>query len=101
MERFGIHFVHAGDEWYLLAKEELPPKERYDGYIQLENGVGMITLLRDEFAEALEQIEGDGALKRRVTIATGYSAAADLRGVGRAAKGEISGRRCGGRGDPQ
>lgn len=75
MERFGIHFVHAGDEWYLLAKEELPPKERYDGYIQLENGVGMITLLRDEFAEALEQIEGDGALKRRVTIATGYSAA--------------------------
>lgn len=79
MEHFGIHFVHAGDEWYLLAEEELPPEERYDGYIQLENGVGMITLLRDEFAEALEHIKGDSGLKRRVTLATGKSAAPLLR----------------------
>lgn len=75
MEHYGIHFVHAGDEWYLLAEEELPTEERYDGYIQLENGVGMITLLRDEFAEALENIKGDRELKRRVTLATGRSAA--------------------------
>ena len=30
MERFGTHFIHASDEWYLLAKEELPPEESYD-----------------------------------------------------------------------
>lgn len=75
MAWYGIHFVHAGDEWYLLAEEELPEEERYDGYIQLENGVGMITLLRDEFAEALRKIEGDKELERRVTLATGKSAA--------------------------
>lgn len=71
MERFGMHFIHGGDEWYLLAEEELPGEERYDGYIQLENGVGMITLLRSEFAEALERERGDAALVRKVTLATG------------------------------
>lgn len=54
-EKWGRHFVQAGDEWYLLAGEPLPNKERYDGYIQLENGVGMLRLLQDEFAQALEE----------------------------------------------
>ncbi len=53
-EEFGIHFIHAGDEWYILAEEELPEEERYDGYLQLENGVGMIRLLMNEFEEGYE-----------------------------------------------
>ena len=53
MERYGIHFVHAGDEWYLLAGKQVPKAERYDGYLQLENGVGMVRLLEEEFMEAL------------------------------------------------
>ena len=32
-EKYGIHGIHAGDEWYLLAERELPEAERYDGYI--------------------------------------------------------------------
>jgi len=48
-EEFGIHFVHASDEWYLLAGEEMPEPETYDGYLQLENGVGMITSEREDF----------------------------------------------------
>lgn len=55
MERFGCHFIHASDEWYILAEQELPEAERYDGYLQLENGVGMLRLLLDEFEEALEE----------------------------------------------
>ena len=58
MERWGIHFVHASDEWYLLAGEELPPADRYDGYLQLENGVGMLRLLLDEFREAMRADRG-------------------------------------------
>ena len=45
MEKYGIHFVHASDEWYILAGRELPEEERYDGYLQLENGVGMLRLI--------------------------------------------------------
>ena len=53
---YGLHFVHASDEWYVLAEEELPEAERYDGYLQLENGVGMLRLLLDEFDEAMAQL---------------------------------------------
>ncbi len=69
-EKWGRHFVQAGDEWYLLAEMDLPVEERYDGFIQLENGVGMIRLLLNEFREALAEEQGDDK-KRSMTIATG------------------------------
>jgi len=56
-EKHGTHFIHAGDEWYLLAEIDFPEEERYDGYIQLENGVGMMRLLYEEFQECLREEE--------------------------------------------
>lgn len=77
-EEFGLHFIHASDEWYITAERDFPEEERYDGYIQLENGVGMMRLFIDEFGEALEQLvkskkykELKESLHRTVTIATG------------------------------
>lgn len=52
---YDSHFIHGGDEWYIMAGLPLPEEERYDGYIQLENGVGMMRLLIEEFHEALNQ----------------------------------------------
>ena len=72
-DRYGLHFIHAGDEWYLLAGEEIPEEERYDGYLQLENGVGMLRLLFNEFREAFDRAEGDHE-KRSLSIATGQLA---------------------------
>ena len=69
-EAYGLHFIHASDEWYLLAGRELPEEERYDGYLQLENGVGMLRLLETEVEEALEQREGDER-KLELSFATG------------------------------
>ena len=69
-EEYGLHFIHAGDEWYILAEREMPEEERYDGYMQLENGVGMLRLLMNEFDEALADLEGDDR-KVEVSIATG------------------------------
>lgn len=73
-QEYGVHFIHAGDEWYLLAGEPLPEEKTYDGYLQLENGVGMIRLLEEEVKEALRSLPGDDR-SRRVTIATGELAA--------------------------
>ena len=70
----GLHFIHASDEWYILAGEELPEEESYDGYLQLENGVGMLRLLLNEFAEALDEEKGDQE-ERRLSLATGLLAA--------------------------
>ena len=78
MEKHGVHFVQASDEWYLLAELPLPSEERYDGYIQLENGVGMLRLLMTEFEEALEeytQSEKPKEIQRKVTLVTGRLAA--------------------------
>ena len=57
MEKCGIHFVHASDEWYIVAEREVPPEENYDGYLQIENGVGMTRLLYEEFRAAVHEVE--------------------------------------------
>lgn len=69
-DEYGYHFIHAGDEWYILAEEEIPEEERYDGYLQLENGVGMMRLLQNEFKEAYDALSGDDK-EREVSVATG------------------------------
>lgn len=83
---WGTHFVHASDEWYLLAEEELPREEVYDGYPQLENGVGMLRLLKTEFQEALgeavrEKKEGSVKERHTLSVATGMLAAPVIRGL--------------------
>ena len=75
-EKFGTHFIHASDEWYILAEEELPEEERYDGYLQLENGVGMLRLLLEEFQEAFEEVVGSDIKvdRQELSMATGLLA---------------------------
>ena len=70
-EKHKLHFIHASDEWYILAERELPEESRYDGYIQLENGVGMIRLLYEEFMDALGEKEDDGKTEV-LSMATGF-----------------------------
>ena len=84
-KEYGNHFIHAGDEWYLLAEEEIPTEDSYDGYMQLENGVGMIRLLQEEVREELAALAGDDC-ERRVTIATGELAAPILEELGQEIK---------------
>lgn len=74
MEEYGTHFVHASDEWYILAGEPLPEEDNYDGYVQLENGVGMLRLQEREFHESLEEArfsESSKLFEKHCTIATG------------------------------
>ncbi len=73
-EKHGTHFVHASDEFYILAKRPLPEESRYDGYPQLENGVGMLRLLESEVTEALEEKtagENPEPVKGEISLATG------------------------------
>lgn len=77
-KEYGIHFIHCSDEWYILAGLPMPKEETYDGYMQLENGVGMLRLLETEVKESLERKKGDSR-KRCVSIATGLLAAPYIR----------------------
>lgn len=68
-KQFGIHFIHASDEWYILAGQEVPEAERYDGYVQYENGVGMVRMFREDLQEALKTCQGDKR-QGKVTLVT-------------------------------
>ncbi len=75
----GIHFVHASDEWYILAEREMPEEERYDGYLQLENGVGMTRLLMEEFQDGMQKLSEemtlpDESVAEEISMATGLLA---------------------------
>ena len=76
MEKFGIHFVHASDEWYLVAERDLPEADRYDGYLQLDNGVGMMRSFMDEIDEQIDKRRNDGSFvkytkERHFSMVTG------------------------------
>ncbi len=80
----GTAFVHASDEWFILAGREIPEADYYEGYGQLENGVGMVRLLIDQVRERLSELReeperflpaqeaegGEKGKRRRVSIAT-------------------------------
>ncbi len=70
---YGAYLFHASDEFYLKAGLPLPSEEHYEGYLQLENGVGMLTSFENEFLDALADAPKPAA-PRRVTVATGHAA---------------------------
>jgi putative radical SAM enzyme (TIGR03279 family) len=50
LRALGHRLVYAADEYYLLAGREFPRAERYDGFPQHENGIGMARAFELEFA---------------------------------------------------
>lgn len=72
-EETGKSFVYLGDEFYLLADKELPPSEYYDGFPQLENGIGLTRNFLNEWDIALKTLQyADGA--EQAVIPVGESA---------------------------
>ncbi len=72
-EKHGEIIAYAADEFYLKAELTMPDADYYNGFPQLENGVGMWALLESEFNEALEECEIE-SVERKATIVTGKAA---------------------------
>ena len=70
--KHGSQIFFCADELYLKAKRDLPDDDWYEGYPQLENGVGLIRLLITEFEETYKTIKPD---YKSFTAVTGVSAA--------------------------
>ena len=81
VKKFSRRIIFAADELYIKAERKLPEADYYEDFSCLENGVGLIPLLRDEFEFALEYLEADSNLKRQKTIACGVSVAPYLSGL--------------------
>ncbi len=80
LKKYGSRIIYLSDEFYIMAKRDLPEEDEYEGYSQIENGVGLITSMRREFFSAIEKI-GKLKKKRKVSIATGESAYDFIKGL--------------------
>ncbi len=66
-----LNLVYASDEWYLLAGRRLPPADEYDGFPQLENGVGLTRVFLDEWEGARARVQGSTFKVGKVTLVCG------------------------------
>lgn len=76
LQKRGSRLFYAADEFYLQAGLPLPSPDYYEGYPQLDNGVGMLTCMGEEFADAMEYLteDYDTSTVRSFSIATGRAA---------------------------
>lgn len=82
LARWDYRLVYPSDEWYLVAGREVPPAEAYDDFPQVENGVGMVRLLLDEWEELKAELGGRRDRKLRpATLACGTLIAPVLDGI--------------------
>lgn len=86
----GIAVACAADEFFIKAGLPLPPYEYYDDFTQLEDGVGLCTLLKHEFYEALDYFP-PAEYNRRVTIPTGKAAYSTIKELADAAEHRYNG----------
>ena len=82
LERRGTRFVFPSDEFYLQADRPIPEDEAYEGYEQIDDGVGLLRLLDTEYIEAWEDAgetvtRSDNSV--HLAIACGKSAADFIR----------------------
>ena len=74
IRKYGQRRVYAADEFYILAKKKMPNADYYGDFLQLENGVGLVSLLLEEANNAIMDTEYHLDKKRKITIATGEAA---------------------------
>ena len=53
----GRTFIYLSDEFYLLSGRPLPPAEYYDGFPQLDNGIGLARSFIEDFKMAAEEAQ--------------------------------------------
>ena len=75
LKQLGTRFIFLSDEFYVMANRKLLDYDEYEGFIQFENGVGMISKLEREIKDYLENLSQEQTSKiKKVSIATGHSA---------------------------
>ncbi len=78
--RFGVGLVYASDELYLRGGFSIPPAEEYDGFPQLENGIGLTRQLLDEWERL--RVRSKEGMKGKGVVVCGMLIAPTLRGIG-------------------
>ncbi|MGC2423067.1 MAG: DUF512 domain-containing protein [Nitrospirota bacterium] len=62
--KFGVSFVYPSDEFYLKGQWPFPPVKEYDGYPQIDNGVGLVRDFLDEFGKSMKNLTPTFSLRK-------------------------------------
>ncbi len=82
-EKLGTSLVFVADEFYIMADRPMPDYEAYEGFPQIENGVGLVQKFRYEFSQALDSINTNCDNKDQLSIVTGESAGGIMEEIGK------------------
>ena len=75
----GKRIAYAADELYIKAGYPIPDAAFYEDFEAIENGIGLIAMLKEDLLAELSFRDADDSIRRRVSIACGTSAAPYLR----------------------
>jgi putative radical SAM enzyme (TIGR03279 family) len=73
LNNYRTRFIYCADEWYIKADLPIPDEDSYEGYPQIENGVGLLRSFTDEFCNCFDELTGDDR-EKELSIATGVLA---------------------------
>ncbi len=91
---YGERRVYGADEFYLLCGREIPDAEYYGDFLQLENGVGLWSLLKSEAEQAIADIPQNYKTERKISIATGVAAYPLISEIARKCCEKVEGLSC-------
>lgn len=70
-QKYGQNCVWLADEWFLIARQELPSESDYKDYPQIDNGVGSIRLFIKQFTVAADKLLPSKVQPRKLTWVVG------------------------------
>ncbi len=91
--KYGERRVYGADEFYILAEREIPEAEFYGDFLQLENGVGLWSLLFSEVKEAVLDISFSKT-EKTVSVATGVAAYPLIKKIAEMIEEKANGLKC-------
>ncbi|WIF94739.1 DUF512 domain-containing protein [Caminicella sporogenes] len=80
-QKINTNFVYLSDEFFITADYDLPEYEEYEGFPQIENGVGLIRKFEFEFLSFLKKLPSNLKVKKDVSVITGTSAKKFIEGL--------------------
>jgi putative radical SAM enzyme (TIGR03279 family) len=92
LRKYGSRIVFLADEFYIMASRPIPSYKHYEGFPQIENGVGLIASMQEEFNQGIKKLKKQIILDNRcISIATGVSAKSFIDSLVNKLQSKISG----------
>ena len=80
LKELGTRLIYLSDEFYINADVPIPESDEYEGFPQIENGVGLVSSMREEFEHAITLVKTKER-NRHVALATGEIAYDFIRSI--------------------